>query len=197
MSRRSQKKRCFVVSPIGKEGSDIRSRSDKILRHIVRPVCDELNYNAQRADEISHVSLISRKVMHELLTADLVIADLTARNPNVFYELAVRHFIGKPVVQLIDQTEELPFDVSDVNTIRLDHQDLDSVQNAKERLKQFILAAESEGKCANPVTTALESLNIQVKEEGKTAKTLVESFSELAERIIGELKDSKKERDIL
>lgn len=197
MAPRSPKKRCFVISPIGEEGSDIRSRSDKILRHIVRPVCNDLNYKAQRADEISHASSISRKVMHELLTADLVIADLTARNPNVFYELAVRHFIGKPVVQLIDQTEDLPFDVSDVNTIRLDHQDLDSVHNAKERLSRFILAAESDGKCTNPVTAALESLNIQVRDEGKSAKTLVESFSDLADRIIGELKDSKREREIL
>jgi len=197
MVQRSKKKHCFVISPLGNDGSDIRARSDKILRHIVRPVCKELNYNAQRADEISHASLISRKVMHELLTADLVIADLTGRNPNVFYELAVRHFIGKPIVQIIERTEELPFDVSDVNTIRLDHQDLDSVHNAKERLKQFILAAEGDKKCVNPVTTALETLNIQVKEEGNNEKTLIETFSDLTNQIIGELKDSKKEREIL
>ena len=190
-------KRCFIISPIGDAGSDVRRRSDKILKHIVRPVCNQLGFAAVRADEINHTSLISRRVMEEILTSDLVIADLTGRNPNVYYELAVRHFIGKPVVQLLESAEQLPFDVSDLNTIRFDHTDLDSVHDAKEKLEQFILATDSSTKCHNPVSATLELLDIHVSENREGKKSLVETFRDIATQIIDELHASKQERELL
>lgn len=191
------KKRCFVISPIGLEGSDVRRRADKILRYIVKPVCEKLGFIATRADEIAHTSLISRRVMGEILTSDLVIADLTGLNPNVYYELAVRHFIGKPVVQLIESSDQLPFDVSDVNTIHFDHTDLDSVDNAKRKLESFILATDSTSECYNPISIVLESLRIYVMEEEQETMTLSESFEKITNQIIGELRDSKRERELL
>ena len=56
--------------------------------------------------------IISNQVITRLLEDNLVIADLTDRNPNVYYELAVRHAFGKPVIQIIDSNETIPFDVS-------------------------------------------------------------------------------------
>lgn len=193
----STPKRCFLISPIGDPDSQIRHRADKILRHIVRPVCAELGFEVVRADEMNHTSLISRRVMEEILTSDLVIADLTGSNPNVYYELAVRHYTGKPVVQLLESSEKLPFDVSDLNTIRFDHTDLDSVHEAKERLAQFILSTDDASKCYNPVSAALESLDLRLNESRGGARTLADTFQGIATQIIAELQASKRERELL
>ena len=70
-----------------------------------------------------------------ILSDPLVVADLTDHNPNVFYEVAIRHAMQKPLVQLIDENQRIPFDVSDVRTIKVDITDLDSVERCKEMLQ--------------------------------------------------------------
>ena len=49
---------------------------------------------------------------------------------NVYYELAVRHATRKPVIQLMQKGEPLPFDVAGTRTIIVDHRDLDSAEDA-------------------------------------------------------------------
>ena len=77
---------------------------------------------------------ISTQIIDRILNADLVVADLTDHNPNVMYELAVRHAARKPVVQIIQKGQKLPFDISQQRTISLDHKDMDSVEEAKGNL---------------------------------------------------------------
>ncbi|TAK62392.1 MAG: hypothetical protein EPO22_07515 [Dehalococcoidia bacterium] len=86
-----------------------------------------------------------------------MVADITGRNPNVFYELAVRHAIRKPVVQLIHAGETIPFDVAHQRTIKVDHKDLDSVAACVEELARQIRAAEKDPtKVDTPISMALE-----------------------------------------
>jgi hypothetical protein len=80
-----------MVGPVGEDESDIRTRSDQILRYVVQPIANEKGYEVVRGDEIGVPGNITAQVLQEIATADLVIADLTYHNPNVFYELALRH----------------------------------------------------------------------------------------------------------
>ena len=127
LANSSNSKSCFIILPIGEEGSDIRLRSDQVFRHIITPVVEEFDYKAVRADHMDQPGIISNQVITRLLEDDLVIADLTDRNPNVYDELAIRHALGKPVIQSIDSTEVIPFDVSMMRTIKFNHHELDSV----------------------------------------------------------------------
>ena len=121
-------KLCFVIAPIGEPDSDTRKRSDQVLKHVIEPPCQERGYNVVRADKTSQPGLITTQVIDKLLKAELVVADLTEHNPNVFYELAVRHAAQKPIIHLIEDGESIPFDVADFRTIRVNHHDLDYEQ---------------------------------------------------------------------
>src|SRR4030088_3189951 len=99
---------CLVLAPIGKEGSDLRTRSDKVLKHIIGPVAEECGYEAVRADKISEPGMITTQVINHILNDPMVVGDLTGHNANVFYELAVRHAIRKPYVQIIQKGETIP-----------------------------------------------------------------------------------------
>src|SRR5438128_2309435 len=110
------RKLCFVISPVGDEGSDIRKRADQILKHVISPIVKELGYEPVRSDQISKPGVITGQIIEHLIEDSLVVADLTGYNPNVFYELAVRHAVRKPVVQLRKKGEPLPFDVAPVRT---------------------------------------------------------------------------------
>jgi hypothetical protein len=121
---------CFVISPIGEPGSETRKRSDLVLKHVFERALEPLGYTVVRADKISQPGLITLQVIERLLNAQLVLADLTGHNPNVFYELAVRHAAEKPVIHVIDSSEVIPFDVSGLRVIKFDHRDLGSVDEA-------------------------------------------------------------------
>jgi len=115
-------KTCFVVAPIGDEGSEVRKHSDKVLK-ILKHALAPFNYEPVRSDQIAEPGMISHRMIQLLLDAPLVIADLTGANPNVYYELAIRHAVGKPVLQLIAKGEKIPFDVGDMRTIAMDISD--------------------------------------------------------------------------
>lgn len=148
---------CFVIAPIGGDGSDDRQRSDQVLKHIIAPAASECGYEAIRADKISEPGLITSQVIQHVVEDPLVIADLTGRNPNVFYELAVRHAVRKPVVQIIQATEAIPFDVAGSRTVQVDHHDLDSVARAKEEIVRQIRSVEKNPRDVDsPISVAVE-----------------------------------------
>lgn len=152
-----QTKSCFVISPIGEAESDVRKRSDQVLRHIIRPAAEACGYKAIRADEIDKPGIITSQVIQHVVGDPLVIADLTDTNPNVFYELAIRHAIRKPLVQIIKKGERIPFDVAGTRTIHFDHHDLDSVEAAKEGIIEQIKAAEkSPEDIETPISVSLD-----------------------------------------
>ncbi|MEV6814828.1 hypothetical protein [Micromonospora sp. NPDC051296] len=151
----STRRACFVIAPIGPEGSDIRKRSDQILNHVIRPVVEERGFVAVRGDEIERAGMITSQVLDHIIQNELVIADLTDQNPNVFYELAVRHALRKPFVQLLAKNQQLPFDVQGMRVILIDHTDLDSVDLAKKQLGRAIDAFGEGADVVTPMSVAL------------------------------------------
>lgn len=111
---------CFYVTPIGEEGSDQRMHSDLFLGSIIEPALEEFGLTVIRADRISIAGIISRQIIEHIVRARLVIADLSFQNPNVFYELALRHASRLPTVHIIRACDRLPFDVNQVRTITID-----------------------------------------------------------------------------
>jgi hypothetical protein len=109
------------VTPIGEEGSTARLHSDLFLSHIVEPALEEFKLRVVRADQIGEPGLITRQIFEYIFKSRLVIADLSFHNPNVFYELAVRHMLKKPVVQITQVGDKIPFDLNQVRTIIVDN----------------------------------------------------------------------------
>ncbi len=151
-------KSCFVIAPIGVHGSDVRKRSDQVMKHVISPIVGSVGYaKPVRADHISEPGSITSQIINHLIEDDLVIADLTGHYPNVFYELAVRHVVRKPYIQIIKLGEILPFDIANLRSIPLDIQDPDSIESCKEELQKQLHAIESNPKVVDsPITAAID-----------------------------------------
>jgi hypothetical protein len=113
-------RRCFVISPIGKESSDIRRHADEVLKHIIVPAMAKCDIRPIRSDELATPGRISEQMFQHLLRDDLCIALLTGYNPNVFYELAIAHSARRPVIIMAEKGMELPFDIKDLRCIYYD-----------------------------------------------------------------------------
>lgn len=175
-------KTCFIIAPIGEEASETRKRSDQVLKHVFKPAATECGYNAIRADEISEPGIITSQIIQHIVEDPLVIADLTDRNPNVFYELALRHAIKKPLVQAIRKGDNLPFDVAGMRTIPIDHHDLDSVEEGRKELAAQIRAVEkkSPAQIETPVSVSLELQQLR-QSDNPEQRTLADLLSAVTE----------------
>ncbi len=146
-------KTCFVIAPIGPEGSEIRKQSDQVLKHIIKKAL-EPRYIVERADDINRSGTIIAQVVQRVFEADLVVADLSRRNANVFYELAIRHATRKPAVHLAVAEEDVPFDVNQIRLIKFNLTDPDSIEDAQRRLGEQVEAIEAGEQVTTPVQFA-------------------------------------------
>ncbi|MCU7928065.1 MAG: hypothetical protein KZQ97_16710 [Candidatus Thiodiazotropha sp. (ex Dulcina madagascariensis)] len=115
-----RRKTCFVISPIGADGTEIRKMADDFLELLIEPALQPFGFDIIRADKITASSVITSDVIRYVQNSDLCIIDLTTHNPNVFYECGRRHENGQPFIQLIQKGDDLPFDVSGIRTINFD-----------------------------------------------------------------------------
>jgi len=90
---------------------------EHLFNEVIKPVAEECRIRAEKADDILGPGMIIADITRRLQEADIVIADTTPQNPNVFYELGYAHAIGKPTIVLAEKRRELPFDVSGFRTL--------------------------------------------------------------------------------
>ena len=92
------RKSCFVICPIGKSDSLTRRATNGLLDDVIIPVCSTLGFDTVAAHRIEESGDITTQIVQRLLNCDLVVCNLTDLNPNVMYELAIRHAVRRPVV---------------------------------------------------------------------------------------------------
>lgn len=178
---------CFIICPIGEETSDTRIRSDKVFRHIITPAAKEHKLNPIRSDKIAVPGMITTQIIRQIMNAKMVIADLTDHNPNVFYELAIRHAFRKPVIQIIEDGQKIPFDVGGARTIKYSL-DLDGVERAREAVSlQIANVFSNSDEIDSPVTIAakLEDLTKSTSPEYQVImQSIVNQIDELNKKLI-------------
>lgn len=112
----SDNNHCFIITPIGDDSDPIRRHIEGIIDAAIRPALED-KYELVVAHKISEPGSITKQVITEIYSAKLAIANLTNRNPNVMYELAFRHSLGKPVIMIAEKGTPLPSDIIMERTI--------------------------------------------------------------------------------
>ena len=106
-------KTCFLIAPIGDPDSPARRRTDKLEEFVLKPILAS-EYSIVRADRIPNSGIITNQVIRLLISADLVIADMTDHNPNVFYEMGIRHATRRPIIHIRQKQTAIPFDAANM-----------------------------------------------------------------------------------
>ena len=175
------KKTCFVISPIGEKESKQRKHANEVRDRIIKPIVNEFGYDVIRSDEYQVIGQITHQIVKLIVESDLVIADLSFLNPNVFYELALRHITRKPFVHLIEEGEKIPFDIRDIRAVIFNLSDERTIEQAKREIREQIKNAE-EGKLGTIQYISILLGNLEIIFEALkyfTAKGLNKDFSGL------------------
>jgi len=175
-------KTCFIISSIGKEDSEIRKISDEKYELVFEPVLNETGYSVTRSDKIATPGSISREIVQKLIESDLVIADVTDENPNVFYELAIRNAVKKSVIIFKKPNQSMPFDIYDKRAISIDRNDPRIWKDAGTKLRAQIQMAK------NSPEEASESIISDFTFDISKTETLTDT-----QKIVSAIKDLKQE----
>jgi hypothetical protein len=119
--------RCFVIMGFG-EKTDFQSNPQRVLNlnktyeNIIKPAVEEAGHTCIRADEIIHSTVIDKPMYDNLLSADLVIADLSTSNANAIYELGVRHALRPHrTIVMAESKFSFPFDLNHLSILKYEH----------------------------------------------------------------------------
>ena len=100
----AERRFCFVLMPFAKE-------FDPVYKKAINPTLKQRKWFCMRADKIFQPREIMMLIWEQILRADLIVADLTSRNPNVFYELGYAHALHKNTILITQSIDDVPFDV--------------------------------------------------------------------------------------
>lgn len=148
-----KKKRCFMITPIGEAGSNIRQHADWVFNFVLAPVMQERGYEIARADKMHDPLMITDSIFDALTKSEVCVADLTMLNANVFYELGIRHALELPVIHIAQTGTALPFDNAGYRTIMFDRQCYDSMMRLKADINaQMDTIEKPDFNLSNPLT---------------------------------------------
>lgn len=192
-------KKCFIITPIGGDRSEIRDALDGLLKNVLEPVLLESGFENEDiivAHQMKDSGSINTQLITRIIEDDLCIVNLTGLNPNVMYELAVRHAVGKPVVIIAENGTKLPFDIVDQRTIFYHNTMLGAVQ-LKESLSDMIGAILSNPNQMpdNPIIKIIKDNAIldKIKSDGKEHSELsliLNKISNLEDKFYNSKKNS-------
>lgn len=142
--------KAFVIGPIGDKFAPIGSKGREayedaleVFEHVVRPACVANDLEPVRADGIAKSGEITDQIFRHLSQDPVVIADVTGGNPNVMYELGLRHTRNLLTIQ-IGEYGQLPFDVSAIRTIMFSRSDRGLI-DARKALDEALAVGLAEG----------------------------------------------------
>lgn len=130
---------CFVMMPISDVEPYQTGHFRRVYEYIVQPACERAGFTALRADEVNQTNHIVIDVIRNIVSAEMSICDLSARNPNVFYELGVRQAFNKPVTLMKDSRTPRVFDIQGLRDVEYDESlRVDSVETSIRTLAESI-----------------------------------------------------------
>jgi hypothetical protein len=171
--------KCFVIMPFGQDNSN------EIYEEWIKDAVEETEFNGRkirchRADKSLRPGEIIKHIIENLIDSEIVIADLTGRNPNVFYELGVRHTLTNNTILISQDINDIPFDLRLQQIITYKY-DPGGMRKLKMDIRNSILSIlESQEEIDNPVRKYLLEKEIKKFLEGSNLPgfNLIESLLE-------------------
>jgi AraC-like DNA-binding protein len=121
----------FVLMPFDKEFDDVYKLG-------IKPACKNAGAYAERVDEQLFQDSILDRIYNQIAKADIIISDMTGKNPNVFYESGYAHALGKAVILITNNGEDIPFDLKHYPHIIYEGSIADLIPEIERRVKYLI-----------------------------------------------------------
>jgi hypothetical protein len=127
----AKKETCFVIMPFG-------GWLDDYYTSIYCPAIETAGLEPHRADDLFTPSTITNDIWAYTKKAKVILADLTGKNPNVFYELGLAHALGRPAILISESLDDIPFDLRALRIILYDKNAPDWGRILKDKIERSL-----------------------------------------------------------
>jgi hypothetical protein len=161
----TQHPRAFVIMPFDDD-------FNKIYDSFISVSLIEAGYDVFRADDIHSQQNILKDIVESIVKSDLIVADLTGSNPNVFYEVGLAHAFQKDAILITQEIDDLPFDLRSYRIISYNTQFYEINKAKIELIKLAVGARNKEVPFGSPVTDFMSGLSDKtIIQEEKAVKS--------------------------
>ncbi len=181
-----------MIMPYGGDDSEKRRHFSGVYQSIIVPATAMAGYEAKRSDIAGEPGNITHDIIRDLVEADIVIADLTTANANVFFELGIRHAFRKSgTVHIVDSAYRLPFDVRQYRVVEYST-DLAGIPDTIRLIAEAIKKRRDQPtRPDNPVHDAIPQLPVDIRTTGDRA------LQERVRTAEEALRDARAQNDVL
>lgn len=133
-------KNCFIIMPISDQDGYDNGHFNRVYEHLIKPACIKAGFKPIRADEEVKTNYIVVDIIKKILDSEMVLCDLSAKNPNVLYELGLRQAFNKKVVLVKDKKTNRIFDIQGLRTLDYDESlRIDEVNKSIDQISKTII----------------------------------------------------------
>ena len=193
------KPKCFVIMPISDPHGYDSGHFGRVYEHLLKPAIIQAGFLPVRADDAVKTDYIVVGIIQQIVDSEMVLCDFSSRNPNVMYELGVRHAFNKPVVLLKDRRTEKVFDIQGLRHAEYDETlRIDSVQKDIAKIASAI--TETSNATIDTVNSVVKLAGIRAAEvpAGQTVSAdtslLLQAIGSLEKRMTSIETDRQSER---
>jgi nucleoside 2-deoxyribosyltransferase len=176
---------CFVVMPFGQV-------FDPEYENVIKPAIKAAGLSPVRADELSSRPQIMADIWKSLRSSRIVIAELTTKNANVFYEVGLAHALGKPVIIITREPEDVPFDLK---ALRYNYYDITKPswgEDLKQKLTEMIQKVLNEKEFGTVLDGIKPNITTDYKQMKEEKTKPLPSFRDLTGVWKGQMKIMEK-----
>lgn len=165
---------CFLMMPFSKEMRPVHAA--------MKEVCENLQIKCERADDIYSQRPIFASILDSILSSEIIVSDLTGKNPNVFYETGIAHSVREPqsVILVAQSLEDVPFDLRHLPIVLYK---LENMQRFELELEKRITHSRAATRGINFAANYLFPLNFQLPD----VKSFIDYANELSETFFSNL----------
>ena len=152
-------KKFSFVGPVDKKASETLEWSINLFEKVVTPVFTDLGYEFLDREKLEPESgFLSFTDIKQIAEDDLVVFDLTNNEPGVFYKLAIRHVLQKPVLHLMRQGVKNSFEIDGMQVLAINIDNLEGIETSRQKVKEQVYLLEKEIQVSLPYVTYLQQL---------------------------------------
>ena len=177
LSEKGQSRICFVIMPFSASDTCTEAQWNAIFEGVIKPAVEASSYNCRRS-AATRGNLI-KAIVQDLDASWVVLADLTDQNPNVFYELGVRHALKDRTILIAQDRDDIPFDLQSYANHVYDWKTEDGKKQFFDQIKALLEDVDQNpNRADNPVSDFLES-----SVRGEQPRAVPARFDEIENRI--------------
>ena len=156
-----------MIMPISDQPGYEKSHFTRVYEHLIKPAVIKAGFEPFRADEVKQTNVIVIDILKRIITSDMAICDLSARNPNVLYELGIRQSFDLPVTLLKDEKTIRIFDIQGFRDLEYNSNlRIDEVNKSIEKLADSIATTyDTKDGDVNSIIDLLKINKAQIKGE--------------------------------